>query len=67
MTGLWNTYMVNGRPTHIDRATTESINHIAHASVTAQGPHIGTQTKTNILIIVANPMGNVPRNKDWLE
>lgn len=31
---------------------------------TAQVPQAGTQTKTIILIIVASPMGNVPRNSD---
>ena len=61
---LKDTYITNGRNTQIDRATTVSTHHIAHANCTAQGPQAGTQTKTNMLIIVANPMGTVPRKSD---
>lgn len=28
-------------------------------------PQAGTQIATNMLMIVANPIGNVPRNSDW--
>lgn len=45
--------------------TTASKIHNPHANRLVQSPpQAGTQTKTNILIIVANPIGNVPRNID---
>jgi hypothetical protein len=58
--------MVYGRYTHIDKAIIASTIHIAHANVIVQEPHIGTQTKMNISIMVVNPIGIVPKNNDWL-
>jgi hypothetical protein len=37
---------------------------IVQAKLVAHSPHAGTQTKQNILTIVARPIGNVPMNMD---
>lgn len=53
-------YITNGIYRLVDSEMTTSIHHSVHASVAAQGPHAGTQTKQVILTIVARPIGNVP-------
>lgn len=39
--------------------------HKPQAKLRVQSPQAGTQTKQNMLMIVANPIGNVPMNMDW--
>jgi hypothetical protein len=57
-------HRINGRERAVMTDTTASKIHRPHAKYRAHSPHAGTQTRQNILIIVASPMGNVPMNMD---
>ena len=57
-------YMINGNTKHVSTENTASVIHNPQAKSLAQTPHAGTQTKQNMLMIVARPMGKVPRNID---
>lgn len=56
----WRVIIAKGRDMQIVRAIVASSHQSVHASVIALWPHMGTQTKTIMLIIVASPMGKVP-------
>ena len=47
-------------------ATTASSIQKAHATVLDQSPQAGTQTNTHISMRVANPIGIVPRNREFV-
>jgi hypothetical protein len=49
-----------------EAAATTSTIHNTHATETAQSPHWGTQMLTHISISVANPMGTVARNSEFV-
>lgn len=55
---------MNGREKLVPIAHATSIHQRTHATVTKLSPHAGTQTNVIMLMMVASPMGNVPRNKD---
>jgi hypothetical protein len=60
----WDTHRSTGSVQAMITETTASKIHIAQAKFRAHSPHAGTQTKTNMLMIVAKPMGKVPMNID---
>lgn len=55
-------YMTKGKYMLFASEITTSIHQSAHARVAARGPQAGTHTKQTMLIIVARPMGNVPKH-----
>lgn len=52
--------MMKGSVKQVARDTAASNHHSAQANFHQFPPHAGTQTKTIMLMIVANPIGNVP-------
>lgn len=65
MTSGWK-YRMNDNDTVTDAAATASTIHSTHATVLAQSPQAGTQTNTHISISVANPIGQVARNSEFV-
>jgi hypothetical protein len=54
-------YITKGMYMFVARDKTTSIHHRVHANIAAPWPHAGTHTKQIMLIIVARPIGKVPR------
>lgn len=58
--------MMKGKPMPIMTDSAAEIHHITNASVANLSPKAGTQLKTTILTIVLNPIGYVPKKRDWV-
>lgn len=58
------TYRTNGKDNAVVTEITASKIHNPHAKYRAHSPQTGTHTKTNMLTIVASPIGKVPMNID---
>ena len=61
------TYMSTPKESVTTADMTASIIHKTHATVVAHDPHAGTQTNIHISTKVANPIGMVPRNNEFVE
>ena len=57
-------YICNGSQRQQATLTITSSHHIPQATYGVEPPHAGTQIATNMLTMVANPIGNVPRKSD---
>ena len=56
-------YMIKGSPRQVAADIAASIHHSPQATFHQDPPQLGTQTNAVMLIMVARPIGNVPRNK----